>query len=111
MPCRSDPEPLTNVVPNSASNPYTLDGQKGFRTYFNHVPLSRKPVDVERAVQQADALRKGGKAEDIQADPLSETDMREVIPTLGIKSYTDILDADTIDDVLRRQGSAACYST
>jgi hypothetical protein len=61
-------------------------------------------VDVERAVQQADALRKGGKEEDIQAYALSETDMRKVIPSLDIKSYTDILDADTIDDVLDEKG-------
>lgn len=84
--------------------PYALDGQKGFRAYLNGTPLSRKPVEVERAVQQADALRKGGKAKDIKAYPLTESDMRKVIPTLGIKSYTDLMDADTIDDVLDEKG-------
>ena len=91
-------------MPGLQIQSYTLDGQKGWRTYLNHVPLSRKPVDIERAVQQADALRKGGKAEDIKSYPLSESDMRKVIPTLKIVSYTDLLDADTIDDVLDEKG-------
>lgn len=92
------------MSPPLTIQPFTLDGKTGFRAYLNQVPLSRKPVDVERAVQQADALRKGGKAKDIQAYPLSETDMKKVIPTLNIKSYTDLMDADTIDDVLDEKG-------
>jgi hypothetical protein len=84
--------------------PYQLEGKKGFRAYLNKTPLSRKPVEVERAIQQADALRKGGKAEDIKSYPLSETDMRKVIPTLKIISYTDLLDASSIDDVLDEKG-------
>lgn len=66
--------------------------------------MSRKPVEIERAIQQADALRKGGKAEEIKAYPLSETDMRKVIPTLKIVSYPDILDASSIDEVLDEKG-------
>ena len=84
--------------------PFTLGGQKGFRTYLNNHPLSRKPVDVERAIQQADALRKGGKVKDIKSYALSETDMRKVIPTLNIVSYTELLAADSIDEVLDEKG-------
>jgi hypothetical protein len=91
-------------MPGLHIQPYELEGKKGFRTYLNGTPLSRKPVEVERAVQQADALRKGGKSEDIKSYPLTETDMRKVIPTLGIKSYTDLLDATSIDDVLDEKG-------
>lgn len=91
-------------MPPLRIQPFELEGKKGFRAYLNDIPLSRKPVDVERAIQQADAIRRGGKARDIKAYPLSETDMRIVIPTLGIKSYPDLLNASTIDDVLDEKG-------
>lgn len=84
--------------------PYKLEGKKGFRAYLNGVPLSRKPVEVERAIQQADALRRGGKAQDIRAYPLSETDMRKVIPTLKIISYPELHEATRIEDVLDEKG-------
>jgi hypothetical protein len=97
--------PRKEALPTSVRiDKYTLEGKKGVRTYVNGVPLSRKPVDVERAVQQAEALKKGGDAKEIQAYALSESDMRKVIPTLKILSYTDLLDSDSIDDVLDDKG-------
>lgn len=76
----------------------------GYRAYLNGTSLSRKPVDLDRAVQQADALRKGGQAKDIQAYALSEDDMKKVIPTLRVLAYPELLRARTIDDVLDEKG-------
>jgi len=76
----------------------------GFRTYLHGTALSRKPVELERAVQQADALRRKGRAKDIQAYPLTDTDMRTVIPTLKILAYPELLRATSIDEVLDEKG-------
>jgi len=84
--------------------PFQLEGKSGFRTYVGGTALSRKPVELERAIQQADAMRKGGKAEEIQSYALSESDMRKVIPTLKILSYPDLLKARSIDEVLDEKG-------
>lgn len=89
---------------NLIIQPYTLGRQKGFRTYLSGTSLSRKPVELERAIQQADALRKGGKAAEVKAYALSETDMRKVIPTLKIIAYPDLLNASNIDEVLDEKG-------
>ena len=78
--------------------------KNGYRTYLNGIPLSRKPVEVERAVQQADALRRGGRMEDIKAYALSEDDMKRVIPTLRVLAYPELLKARTIDEVLDEKG-------
>ena len=85
-------------------HPYKLGRRSGYRTYIGGTALSRKPVDLERAIQQADALRKGGKAEQVKAYALSETDMRKVIPTLKIVSYPELLKAQSIDEVLDEKG-------
>ena len=84
--------------------PFSLEGTKGYRAYLGKTPLSRKPVEMDRALQQADALRTSGKLDDVKAYPLSETDMRAIIPTLKIQSYTDLLDASELDDVLDDKG-------
>ena len=86
--------------------PYELrkEGLRGFRVYSGGVAVSRKPVPVARAVQQAKALIAGGKAEDIKEYALSDDDMLKIIPTLWIMPYPDILRARSIDDVLDEKG-------
>lgn len=76
----------------------------GFRTYFNKIPMSRKPVEIERAVQQAEALEKKGKVQDVRGYSLSGEDIQKIIPTLKIISYPQLLDSHTIDDVLDEKG-------
>lgn len=66
--------------------------------------MSRKPVELERAIQQWMAIQKGGSAEEVKGYSLSESDMRKVIPTLKIISYKDLLKANSIDDVLDEKG-------
>jgi len=66
--------------------------------------VSRKPVELERAIQQWMAIEKGGSAEEVKGYSLSESDMRKVIPTLKIISYKDLLKANSIDDVLDEKG-------
>ena len=39
--------------------------KNGVRAYLNGVPFSRKPVRLERAVQQRNAILKGGSADEI----------------------------------------------
>lgn len=68
------------------------------------VPVSRKPVPLERAVQQAVALKKAGEQREVQAYPLSESDVRQIIPTLEILAYPDLLKATHIDQVLDPKG-------
>lgn len=92
------------MSPHLQIQPHTLGKRSGFRTYVGGTALSRKPVELERAIQQADALRKGGKVEDVKSYALSETDMRKVIPTLRILSYPDLLKARSIDEVLDEKG-------
>ena len=92
------------MPPHLQISPYTMGRRSGFRTYVGGTALSRKPVELERAIQQADALRKGGRAEEVKAYALSETDMRKVIPTLKIVSYPDLLKARSIDEVLDEKG-------
>jgi len=92
------------MPPHLQISPYTMGRRSGFRTYVGGTALSRKPVELERAIQQADALRKGGRAEEVKSYALSETDMRKVIPTLKIVSYPDLLKARSIDEVLDEKG-------
>jgi hypothetical protein len=84
--------------------PYKLGKLQGYRTHFNGVPLSRKPVEYGRAVQQFEALRRQKKADEVREYPLSEGDIKKMIPTLKIISYTDLLKANNIDDVLDEKG-------
>lgn len=84
--------------------PYTLDERKGYRTVLNGIPFSRKPVELERAIQQAEAIEQNGNKEEIEGYPLSETDIQKMIPTLKIVSYKDLHNARTIDDVLDDKG-------
>lgn len=86
--------------------PYELRKEKlhGYRTYVGGKAVSRKPVPLSMAVKQAKALLAGGKAEDIKAYSLSDSDMKKVIPTLRIVSYPELLKAKTIDQVLDEKG-------
>jgi hypothetical protein len=85
--------------------PYKLKGEgSGFRTYVNGTAVSRKPVELERAIQQWDALKKAGEGDRTKAYALSETDMKKVIPTLKVISYPDLLKASSIDQVLDEKG-------
>jgi hypothetical protein len=56
------------------------------------------------AVKQALALAKGGKAEQIKAYPLSDDDMKRIIPTLKVVSYPELLKARNIDEILDIKG-------
>ena len=89
---------------NLSIQPYKLGRLKGFRTYIGGTAVSRKPVELERAIQQWMAIQKGGSAEEVKGYSLSESDMRKVIPTLKIISYKDLLNAKSIDDVLDEKG-------
>jgi hypothetical protein len=84
--------------------PYTLRGMGGYRTYLNNIPLSRKPVDVEMAVKQAEALENAGDMPETQGYPISEEDAQKMIPSLRILTYPDLLSKTTIDDVLDDKG-------
>jgi hypothetical protein len=82
--------------------PYKLGKKQGYRTQLKGIPFSRKPVELERAIQQAEAL--GGKMPEIASYSLSETDIQKMIPTLKIIPYPDLLHARSIDDVLDQKG-------
>lgn len=84
--------------------PYKLGKKTGYRTHLNGVPFSRKPVELQRAIQQAEALEKKGNMPDIESYSLSESDIQKMIPTLRIISYPELLKARTIDDVLDNKG-------
>ena len=84
--------------------PYTLGGKKGYRTELNGIPFSRKPVELQRAIQQAEALHMKKKMPNIESYSLSESDIQKMIPTLKIISYPTLLKATSIDDVLDDKG-------
>jgi len=84
--------------------PYKLGGKKGYRTTLNGVPFSRKPVELDRAIQQAEALEIKGGMEEAIGYALSESDIQKMIPTLKIIPYPDLLKANSIDDVLDDKG-------
>tara|TARA_R110000868_G_scaffold56100_4_gene173977 strand:+ start:3452 stop:4126 length:675 start_codon:yes stop_codon:yes gene_type:complete len=83
---------------------FLLNRKKGFRAYLNGTPLSRKPISVELAVKQAQAIGKGGNAKRIKAYALGEDDVKKIIPTLKVVSYPDLLKANSIDEVLDHKG-------
>jgi hypothetical protein len=82
--------------------PYKLGKKQGFRAVLNGIPFSRKPVELERAIQQAEALE--NRMPEIESYSLSETDIQKMIPTLKIIPYPDLLKAQRIDDVLDPKG-------
>ena len=82
--------------------PYKLGKKQGYRTELKGIPFSRKPVELERAIQQAEALEH--KMPQIESYSLSETDIQKMIPTLKIIPYPDLLKAQKIDDVLDEKG-------
>jgi hypothetical protein len=84
--------------------PYKLGKKKGYRTELNGIPLSRKPVELQRAIQQAEALQKKGDMPGVESYSLSEGDIQKMIPTLKIIAYPQLLKARTIDDVLDEKG-------
>jgi hypothetical protein len=83
---------------------YKLGRRNGVRTYLNGTPLSRKPISVEMAVKQAEAIRRGGRKEEVQGYALGEDDVRKMIPDLKILSYPQLLKATSIDQVLDKKG-------
>jgi len=77
--------------------------KNGFRTYTKSgYPVSRKPVCLERAVQQKHALIQGG--EEIRGYSLSDADIHKMIPTLKVITYPELLEYNTIDDALDEKG-------
>jgi len=75
----------------------------GFRTYVNGtVPVSRKPVSLERASQQRQALI--FDKEKVLGYSLSDSDIKTIIPTLKIISYPDLLKYNDIDSALDEKG-------
>lgn len=82
--------------------PYKLGKKQGYRTELKGIPFSRKPVELQRAIQQAEAL--GGRMPNVESYSLSETDIQKMIPTLKIISYPELLKAHKIDDVLDSKG-------
>ena len=81
--------------------PYKLGKKQGYRTQLKGIPFSRKPVELQRAIQQAEALK---EMPEIESYSLSESDIQKMIPTLKIVPYTDLHNAQTIDDVLDEKG-------
>lgn len=84
--------------------PYKLGRKQGYRTQLNGIPFSRKPVELQRAIQQAEALKLKKKMPQVESYSLSETDIQRMIPSLKILPYPDLLKARTIDDVLDQKG-------
>ena len=82
--------------------PYKLGKKQGYRTELKGIPFSRKPVELKRAIQQAEALE--DRMPEIESYSLSEDDIQKMIPTLKILAYTDLLNAEKIDDVLDEKG-------
>ena len=81
--------------------PYKLGKKQGYRTQLKGIPFSRKPVELQRAIQQAEDLK---EMPEIESYSLSESDIQKMIPTLKIVPYTDLHNAQTIDDVLDEKG-------
>jgi len=82
--------------------PYKLGKKQGYRTQLKGIPFSRKPVELERAIQQAEAIEH--KMPEVESYSLSESDIQKMIPTLKIIPYPDLLHAQHIDDVLDGKG-------
>ena len=77
--------------------------KNGFRVYTaGNIPVSRKCVSLERAIQQRDALIPSNK--ELRGYSLSDTDVHSMIPTLKIISYPDLLKYDHIDNALDDKG-------
>jgi hypothetical protein len=77
--------------------------KNGFRAYTaSGVPVSRKCVTLERAIQQKHALIPENK--DLRGYSLSNFDINKMIPTLKIISYPDLLKYKTIDQALDEKG-------
>jgi hypothetical protein len=74
-----------------------------FRVYTaSGIPVSRKCVPLERAIQQKHALIPENK--ELRAYSLSNFDIHKMIPTLKIMSYPDLLQYRSIDQVLDEKG-------
>ena len=63
--------------------PYKLGKKQGYRTTLNGVPFSRKPVELERAVQQAEALKMEGGLEKAIKITLEEAIENNTLGTSG----------------------------
>jgi hypothetical protein len=78
--------------------------KNGFRTYLNDVPTSRKPVGLSMAIHQRNALNTNEKYDKIKSYSLGDGDIREMIPTLKILRYPQLLEYDNIEDALDEKG-------
>ena len=77
--------------------------KNGFRVYTaSGIPVSRKCVSLERAIQQKHALLPENK--ELRGYSLSNFDITKMIPTLKIISYPDLLRYKTIDQALDEKG-------
>jgi hypothetical protein len=77
--------------------------KNAFRVYTaSGVPVSRKCVPLERAIQQKHALIPENKA--LRGYSLSNFDITKMIPTLKIVSYPELLKYRTIDEALDEKG-------
>jgi hypothetical protein len=77
--------------------------KNGFRVYTaSGIPVSRKCVSLERAIQQKHALIPENK--DLRGYSLSNFDINKMIPTLKIISYPDLLKYKSIHQALDEKG-------
>ena len=60
--------------------PYKLGKKQGYRTELKGIPFSRKPVELKRAIQQAEALE--DRMPEIESYSLSEDDIQKMIPNV-----------------------------
>jgi len=77
--------------------------KNGFRVYSaSGIPVSRKCVTLERAIQQKHAMLPENA--DIRAYSLSDGDIHKMIPTLRIITYPELLQYSNLDDALDEKG-------
>jgi hypothetical protein len=82
---------------------YIKNYKNGFRVYSaSGIPVSRKCVTLERAIQQKHAMLP--ENEELRAYSLSDDDIHKMIPTLRIITYPELLQYNSLDDALDEKG-------
>lgn len=77
--------------------------KNGFRVYSaSGIPVSRKCVTLERAIQQKHALIPGD--DDLRGYSLSDEDIHKMIPSLRIITYPELLQFQHLDEALDEKG-------
>jgi hypothetical protein len=75
----------------------------GFRTYTaSGFPVSRKPICLGRALQQRNALLQEG--DDDRSYSLSDSDIKQIIPSVKVITYPELMKYHNIDDALDEKG-------